>query len=103
MEEMANFEEFLYKTEEEFHKFGALKIKPPKKWLEKICVHTQETFNHKLVSPKIQNALKLTDGIYKLTNNPLEQGDEMKRKRMSVKVKIFGLSKIWNRYGYKHL
>ena len=86
MEEMANFEDFLYRTEEQYNHLGAVKIRPPIEWLKKISVHSQETFNSKFVYPKIQNAHKLTEGIFRLTNNPLQEGDLKKRKKMTLKV-----------------
>ena len=87
---MANFEDFLCQTEEKYHHLGVVKIRPPNEWLQTISVHSQETFNSKWVYPKIQNSHKLTEGIYRLTNNPLEQGDKKKRKKMSLKVNYFG-------------
>ena len=88
---MENFVNYLDNLQTLEMTAGALKILPPKKWLDEIDAHNYDKnsklFDHQFVWPKAQCSEKLVDGIFKLTNNPLRDVQEKSQIQLRVRDK----------------
>jgi hypothetical protein len=89
MEEMRDFPGLLAKLQRLYLSFGAIKLIPPKEWLEKFSLFEENTLllDKEKVAPKYQNGQKLVEGIYRLTNNPLSHFTRQ-RNTMSLGVNL---------------
>ena len=89
MEEMIRgFPGLLAKLQRLYLSFGAIKLIPPKEWVEKFSLFEENTLllDRRMVTPKYQSGEKLVEGIYRLTNNPLK--DVGRNNQMTLKVNI---------------
>jgi hypothetical protein len=89
MEEMRDFPGLLARLQHLYLSFGAIKLIPPKEWLENFSLFDENSLllDRKMVTPKYQSGQKLVEGIYRLTNNPLTHVGRQSNK-MSLKVNL---------------